>query len=91
MIPQQVNLNAFADDHMVPKCFKPDVEHLEHKCIEELERCLLDIHNWMNENRLKMNPMKMEFIMFGGKQQLKKHSSDSVKVVVLSHILYFIN
>ena len=51
VIPQLVNLNAFADDHMVHKCFKPDIEHLEHKCIEEPERCLLVIHIWMNENK----------------------------------------
>ena len=81
MIPQHVNLNAFADDHIVHKCFKPDIEHLECKCIEELESCLLNIHNLMNENRLKMNPMKMELINFGNKHPLKKWSSDSVKVV----------
>ena len=72
VIHQQVNLNAVTDDHMVHKSFKPDIEHLEHKCIKELKRCLLNIHNWMNGNRLKMNPMKTEFIKFNSKQQLKK-------------------
>ena len=81
VISQQVNLNAFADDCMVYNSFKPDIEHLEHKCIEELDGCLLDIYKWMNENRLKVSPMKMEFIKFGSKQQLKKCSSDSIKVV----------
>ena len=91
VIPQQVNLNASADDHMVHKCFKPDIEHLEHKCTEEPERCLLDIYNWMNENSLKMNPTKMEFIKSGSNHQLKKCSSDLINIFDESYILYFIN
>ena len=31
-----------------------------------------DIKDWMDSNRLKMNTVKTEFIMFGSKKQLEK-------------------
>ena len=33
---------------------------------------MLNIKNWMDEMRLKMNPSKMEFIYFGFAKQLTK-------------------
>ena len=33
--------------------------------ISELQACLLEIRDWMNDNKLKLNPDKTEFIIFG--------------------------
>ena len=40
--------------------------------MDELEKCATDLKVWMNENRLKMNNNKTEFILFGSKLQLDK-------------------
>ena len=40
------------------------------RCMEELEKCVTDLKVWMNENRLKMNNNKIEFILFKSKPQL---------------------
>ena len=37
--------------------------------ISQLQNCLLDIQNWMLSNKLKLNPEKTEFILFGTKKQ----------------------
>ena len=42
-----------------------------------LENCLADVHSWMNVNKLKLNPSKTEFCVFGSKQQLQKCSLQS--------------
>ena len=49
-----------------------------HKCKDEfvqLQRCLLDIQGWMSANMLKLNPDKIEFIVFGSEKQRKMLSN----------------
>ena len=41
----------------------------------------MDINNWMNLNRLKLNPSKTEFILFGSQQMVSISSSNSINVV----------
>ena len=52
----------------------------ERNAIQELEQCALIINNWMNENKLKMNASKTEFIMFGSRQQLDKCVTSSINI-----------
>ncbi|KAH3805611.1 hypothetical protein DPMN_133916 [Dreissena polymorpha] len=54
-----------AKDHIANKRFKPTSFSVERSAIHEFERCALVFNNWMNENKLKMNASKTEFIMFG--------------------------
>ena len=70
LIPTGINLQAFADDHTVSKGFKLNASEINSAklCPEET---LYDIHNWMKENRLKMNN-KTEFIIFGSNHYLRK-------------------
>ena len=37
----------------------------------QLKACLSDIHTWMFENKLKLNPEKTEFIVFGSMDRYK--------------------
>ena len=67
-----LTLHGFADDHRVGNKFKPGDWGDEARCMDELEKCVTDLKVWMNENRLKMNNNKTEFIIFGSKPQLDK-------------------
>ena len=52
----------------------------ELKTISDLEECISKVKEWMNHNRLKMNGEKMEFILYGSRQQLKKCVTNNINV-----------
>ena len=79
-IPADVRLNAFADDHSLSCAFKANNRDQEVDTINSLEHCLLDVNKWMNQNRLKMNTEKTEFIIFGSGQNLPKCSTENINV-----------
>ena len=54
------------------------------KSFDCLKSCLNDIQLWMSENKLKLNPDKTEFIVFGAKDRYK-WLSDSFPVNVLGN------
>ena len=70
IVPDEVCLNGFADDHSLKKTLKADDRKAEHTTTSILQNCLQDVKLWIDENRLKMNNGKIEFIMFGAKKQL---------------------
>ena len=78
-----INVMGYADDHALYKAFTPKGE-LERDAILNLESCLSEVHSWMNSNKLKLNPSKTEFILFGisvySKHQLQKCNSHSIVV-----------
>ena len=84
MIQEIVNppltLHGFADNHAVGNKFKPGEWSEEARCMCELEDCAVDLKVWMNENRLKMNNDKTEFILFGSKPQLEKCKTKTLNV-----------
>ena len=53
--------------------------HLSHKnasaAFAKLNACLHDVQRWMSRSKLKLNPEKTEFIVFGSKAQRRKISS----------------
>ena len=78
VIPAQVELHGYADDHSLTKQFRP--QQTETQIIHLLENTLKDVNDWMNENRLKMNNNKTEFIVFGSKQMLCKCKTTNINV-----------
>ena len=80
IVPADLNLSAFADDHTIYRLFTPSVE-IELDIKKSMELILLNVHSWMNENRLKMNMGKTEFIAIGSHQQLKKINTNNLQVV----------
>ena len=50
--------------------------HLSHMnasaAIDKLNRCLQDVKEWMSASKLKLNPDKTEFILFGSKKQRER-------------------
>ena len=65
--------------------------HLSHKnasaALAKLNACLHDIQGWMSLSKLKLNPEKTEFIVFGSKTQRQKISSN-FPVSILGSLLH---
>ena len=80
VVPEDLQLSGFADDHSVRKTFKAGNTYEETTTISKLESCLLSIKQWMDQARLKMNPSKTEFIHFGNAPQLHKCITNSIDV-----------
>ena len=66
------DLHAFADDHACKKLFDANSRLQEYKKMCDLTHCVREIKIWMDQNRLKMNDSKTEYIFFGLKWQLAK-------------------
>ena len=66
--------------------------HLSHKhasaALARLNACLLGVQRWMSLSKLKLNPEKMEFIVFGSKSQRQKISSYFPVSIFGSLIIY---
>ena len=58
--------HLYADDTQVYIAITPENAPA---AISELQACLNDIQKWMAESKLKLNPDKTEFILFGSKSQ----------------------
>ena len=80
IVPEEVCLNGFADDHSLKRSFKADDRKAEYTTISILQNYLQDVKLWMDKNRLQMNDGKTEFIMFGAKKQLAKCTTTSIDV-----------
>ena len=81
IIPENINLNAFVDDHTINNSFQRDYFGLsELHCLNTLEECCKKIKNWMDENRLKMNDGKTEAIKFRTRSQLHKCPQNYMKI-----------
>ena len=68
---KDIKYHFYADDtqiyfHLTPDSTSADFVHLQ--------QCLTDIQSWMAANKLKLNPEKTEFILFGTKNQRGKLS-----------------
>jgi len=54
VIPANVSVYGFADDHIAKTTFRPSSSN-EKNAITELEKCASTINHWINANKLKMN------------------------------------
>ena len=80
VIPSDLQLSGFTDDHSVRKSFKASSREEELNTVTSMEACMLNIKNWMDEMRLKMNPSKTEFIYFGFNRQVTKCNTHEMNV-----------
>ena len=64
-----INFHFYADDTQL-------YVHLSHMnasaAFDKLNRCLQDVKEWMSAGKLKLNPDKTEFILFGSKKQRER-------------------
>ena len=61
---------------------------LDIKAIYVMENTLAIIKSWMSANSLKMNHCKIEFIIYGSRQQLKNLLINSLKMNESSNIKF---
>ena len=80
MVPNSLQLSGFADDHSVRIEFKARDRDGERETICIIERCMLNIKQWMDETHLKMDTAKTEFIYFGNQCQLDKCKAETINV-----------
>ena len=68
--------------------------HLSYKnaaaALARLNACLLDVQRWMSLSKLKLNPGKTEFIVFGSKSQRQKISSYFLLVSLAALFIWLI-
>ena len=72
IIPEDIELIGFADDHTLMKSFKPGDVMAENICISELDVCMSSVNKWMGTMRFKMNPSKTELTYFGSKKTARE-------------------
>lgn len=65
IIDNGFNVAGYADDHQIYKHFTCNSQYIT--LTEDIKRCLYDIHNWMCDYFLKLNPRKTEIILLGSK------------------------
>ena len=58
VVPSDLHLSGFTDDHSVRKEFKANDKSTELQTKNEVEECMIDIKSWMDQVRLKMNSAK---------------------------------
>ena len=63
IIPTNIDLNGYEDDHTLQKNFKPYTEQ-EKIMMQTFEKCMYGVESWMNGNRQKLNPKETEFIIW---------------------------
>ena len=68
----KIDLHGFADDHALKNSFKAGDLEVERTCILTLESTAGNVKTWMDQNRLKMNDERTEFIVFASHQLLPK-------------------
>ena len=67
-----VKFHFYADDTQLYIQLSPDSTAA---AFSQLQNCLRDIQSWMGSNKLKLNPDKTEFILFGSSSQRAKLAS----------------
>ena len=69
-----VNFHLYADDTQLYLSFKPSVSKSVESARTTLERCIADICIWMNQNMLKLNQDKTEFLIIQSRHSRNKSS-----------------
>ena len=69
-------LLGYVDDHAKIHSFNPDSNNIEQK----IENDIGKIKTWMEENQLKMNDAKTEFMVLGTSNNLRKNTLDKIEI-----------
>ncbi len=59
---------VYANDHELYLAFKPIDQDNAYVAVNKIQRCMVEVKQWMVKNKLKLNNDKIEFIVIGNKQ-----------------------
>ena len=78
MIPasKESFLSGYADNHAVIHSFTLSNKNVRQNIASDIGK----IRNWMEENQLKMNDAKTEFIVIGTASNLKKNTLENIEI-----------
>ena len=86
-------LHIYADDTQIYITVKLRQEDID-AVVECFEQCITEISIWIKTNFLKLNYSKIEIIVFGSAQRLKKVKLQALRVgdclVRVTHCIYII-
>ena len=71
IVKYDLRYHVYADDTQIYASFKP-TQDCANRTLERIELCIQEIRTWMQNNFLKLNDDKTEFVLFGSRQQLSK-------------------
>ena len=74
-----ITINGYAEYHILKDKFKINVMD-KRRCKENLEKCIASVKNWMDENWLKMNDDKTEYIIFSSNKMAKKIQTQPISI-----------
>ena len=80
VVGDPLKLVGYADDHNIYGSFKAGDPESEKGTLTALQVTLGNVNAWMQENRLKMNNSKSEFIIFGSNRSLPKCTTQDIDV-----------
>ena len=69
-------LSGYADDHAVIQCSSPNNKNIRQNIASDIDK----IRTWMEENQLKMNDAKTEFIVIGTAGNLQKNTLENIEI-----------
>ena len=72
--------HGFADNHAMKNTFAATSRQAETASVSTLEAKAADVKVWMDQNHLKMNDSKTEFIMFASRLMLQKCVTTKINV-----------
>ena len=79
ILKHNIQYHFYADDTQLYVRLKPSQSDVD-AGIKNLEECLKSISQWMNDNFLKLNENKTEYMLVGSTKQLGKFCSEKITV-----------
>ncbi len=67
-----IEFHVYADDHQLYLAFQPIDQDSADVAVNKIQRCMVEVKQWMVNNMLKLNDDKIEFIVIGTRQQRSK-------------------
>ncbi len=72
LIELGIEFHVYADDHQLYLAFQPIDHESADVAFNNIQRCMVEVKEWMVKNMLKLNDDKIKFIVIGARQQKSK-------------------
>ncbi len=75
-----MDYHCYADDTQIYMGFNPKNENDQKMAVDKMEDCIMEVKNFMNQNKLKLNDDKTEFVLIGTKYWIDKLKFSEIMV-----------